>query len=835
MLDLVEHGKQNADGTASSYSQGPSRTESLARAESWPQAAETPMAASAYKMSTTVEQWSRVERHIFVLLGIAVCVLTCVYSLFIDRQIFSDEPGLYNAIYTFVETGRVAYPLHGQPEFMTIHPPTHYLLLGLLHKLGLSLFHAAAVPLIVLTVLITVIVATGGFSFAMAVALLLACFSADVIWADYLTVRPDLHLTLAWFAGLVTLEAARNKHWSPWRLALGSALSVFAATLHYWGIAACAMPMIYMCNALLARHERRFFVSRLASVSIGGLVVGLPFLIWFIVPHWQSIMTDVGGVQGEGGVSTAVARHFDAYASFLQRSTTGWGSRPIVTALFYPFLALRVPAVIVALVTLFACRRYTFAVAGSLVPAFVLLYSQGKATGTTLYFTPEMTLYLTGAFMCCVSVAQWALVHASRPVGRLAATLAGLLMVGSLVQVPTAAGSEWRWTRSLHNLELSRAAGFDVVGPDSAVGMVSLEPWYTAGGRYVWIAADELTQANQGGKDIDFYLRSVKTFVIDRDWWHALPGLAPLGSWYFDHKLSLFGFVLPTSNSARNEVMLFASRDAPTRVRGYFLSDSGGQLFEQSDDGTTAVSIWKCATPVAESNFAASFYRQGFHYNAEPGPMSPTLVIVGSEWDKQPQIDHEAHKLGCQPRDMVRGRLTFVGAETLLSSLRQRERPTQIARDFSEAMVLSRGLHDPGKMRDTDRLETQIGWDDSRIETVSSADRPSQLPILVKPPPRPWGRGATLPLQVNGDRAGKNLLVRVRARIQGGDAGFWIVPPDDHGILVRAVRESSGDPVIVDLIVGPNSDFGSLAIVNGERGSAQTQVEVEAIDVFTLN
>jgi hypothetical protein len=786
-------------------------------------------------MSTIMEQWSRAQRYAFSVLAVAVCVLTGAYSFFIEREIFADEPGLYNAIYTFVETGRIGYPLHGQPEFMTIHPPTHYILLGLLHKLGLSLFAAAAVPLVVLTVLIAIVVATGGFEFTMAVALLLACFSANAIWADYMTVRPDLHLTLAWFAGLVTLEAARNRHWSRWRLALGSALSVYAATLHYWGIAACAMPLIYVCSAAFAhRHDRRFLATRLASMSIGGLVVGLPFLAWFVVPHWERIMADVGGVQGDGGVGAAVARHLDAYAGLARRSMTEWGTRPIVTVFLYPLLALGIPAVIGALVTLVARRRYTFAVAGSMVPAFVLLYSQGKATGTTLYFTPEVTLYLAGALGCCFGVAEWAFGHTPRPAGRLAALLAAMLAVASLAQVPASAGTGWRWTRSLGNLELSRAAGFDVLGPDTLVGMVSLEPWYTAGGRYAWIAANELTLANRADKDVDMYLRAVKAFVIDRDWWHALPDVAPLGSWYLDQKLSLFGFVLPTSYSARNQVMLFASRYPPARVRGYFLSASGGQLFEQTEDGTKAVSIWRCPRPLDERSFAESFYRNGFHYNAAPGPSSPTIVIVGSEWSTQPHVEREAQSLGCHSRDVVRGRLTFVGTETLLSSLRQRDQPTQIVHSFSEAMVTSRGLDRPGEMRAARRLDAQIVWDHASIPTASSSDRRSDLPIVVTPPARRWARAATLPLRMDWDRSA-DLLIRVRVRIQGGDAGVWIVPPDDRGILAQAAHEPSDEPVTLNLIVKANLDAGALAVVNGERGSAHTQVEVQAIDVFLLD
>lgn len=781
-----------------------------------------------------MEHWSRAQRHIFGFVAIAVCALTFAYSFYIEREIVADEPGLYNAIYTFVETGRIAYPLHGQPEFMTVHPPTHSLVLGLLMKLGLSLFAAAAVPLVVLTTVIAIVVATGGFPFAIAVALLLAGFSANVIWADYLTVRPDLHLTLAWFAGLVTLEAARNRNWSRWRLALGSVLSVYAATLHYWGIPACAMPLVYAGSAAFThRHDPRFLAGRLASVAAGGLAVGLPFLIWFVVPRWESIIAVAGGVQGEGGLSAAVERHLDAYSSMLQRSATGWGPRPVVTAFLYPLVALRIPAVIVALLTLMAGRRYTFAVAGSLVPAFVLLYSQGKPTGLTVYYTPEMTLYLTGAFACCFCLVQWVIANTPRPVGRLAMIAAGALGVGSLVQVPSAAGSEWRWTRSLHNLELSRAAGFDVLGSDALVGMISLEPWYIAGARYAWIAANDLTLAQRAG-NIEPYLRSVKAFAIDKDWWHALPELAPLGSWYLDGRLSLFGFVLPTSHSGRNQITLFASRHPPALVRGYFLSASGGSLFEESQDGTTAVSTWKCPGPVAEGSFAGSFYRMGFHYNTEPGPMSPTIVVVGSEWASLPSIQHEADGLRCQPRDVVRGRLTFVDATTLLSSLRQQDQSTRIAQTFSDAIAMSRHLERPGEPPSAHRVETTIAWERASIHAVSSSQERTELPIVVKPPARPWGRGATLPLRFDRERS-SDMIVRVRARIQGGDAAFGIVPPDDRGFLARAFRESSDEVVTITLFLAAELNPESLTVENGERGSAHTEVELQAVEVFRLD
>src|SRR5687768_16459743 len=100
--------------------------------------------------------WSHRERYVFGIVACAVWVLTCGYFLFLDRELNFDEAGLFNPIYTFLETGRITYPLHGQPDFMTVHPPTHYVLIAVLMKAGLSLFAAAAVPLLVLTALILI-------------------------------------------------------------------------------------------------------------------------------------------------------------------------------------------------------------------------------------------------------------------------------------------------------------------------------------------------------------------------------------------------------------------------------------------------------------------------------------------------------------------------------------------------------------------------------------------------------------------------------------------------------------------------------------------------------
>lgn len=779
-----------------------------------------------------VSHWSRHERYVFGVVACSVWILTCSYSLFLDRELNFDEAGLFNAVYTFLETGRIAYPLHGQPDFMTIHPPTHYVLIAVLMKSGLRLFAAAAVPLLMLTTLVLITIATGAFRFPVALALLLGFFCGTTISAEYAHVRPDLHLTLAWFSGLVMLEAARNHEWSPWRLAVGSALSAYAATLHYWGIAALAVPFVYACSLLLDRYrDLRFVRQRLASIAIGGLVVGLPFLVGFVVPRWQSIMGIIGSVQSDGGVATAIGRHLSAYSYLASTAPQNWQPRFVVTLLTYPLLKSQIPAVVVAVLTFAACCRFTFAAAACVLPIFVLVYSQGKSFP---YFTPELTLYFTGLFMCVFVGAAWVLRRAAQPVGGLAVVASGILVVGSLIQVPNVVGSQRVWTWSPQDFELGRALAFDLVGPDALIGMVSLGPWYASGGEYVWIAANELTVANRSGADVDRYLRATDAFVIDRDWWHALPDLAPLGSWYLDRKLSLLGFVLPTSQNRQRDFTLFATRHAPTRVRGYFQTSSGAQLFEQVADGDAAFSVWQCPRPVLARNlFPAAFYRFEFHYNATPGADSPVILMLGNEWEREDALERQANALSCRSRDIIRGRVSKIDPTALLAKLRRSAQPIKVGTTFSDAVAPRVLAHDGDHRAGPRRTSLNIAWDKAGIDAAPASAGRRQLPLIIHPPVTPWAYGGVLPIRVE-DRQSAGLLVRVRARILEGSAGIGIVTKDEKDFVARSFRDASDEPATFNLIVPAGVEHGPLVVQNGQYGG-ETNVELQSIDAFLIH
>src|SRR5262249_11842513 len=160
-----------------------------------------------------------------------------------------------NSIYMYMSTGRITFPMHWQPDFMTVHPPTHYVLTALLMQAGLPLFDAAAASIFALMLLIGVLLYSGRFSFASAVGLFLAIFLATFIWGDFYTIRPDLLVTYLWFGGVVAMQAAKNCAWSYWRLFLGSALSVAAGCVHYWGIAAIAGILVFSLALLWERRS----------------------------------------------------------------------------------------------------------------------------------------------------------------------------------------------------------------------------------------------------------------------------------------------------------------------------------------------------------------------------------------------------------------------------------------------------------------------------------------------------------------------------------------------------------------------------------------------------
>jgi len=92
------------------------------------------------------------------LVAIAVFGIVVIWSFFMERRIAYDDYGLFNPIYTFVVNDVISFPVFKQFDFMTAHPPTKFILVGLFIKLGIPLPYAVSLPAFILLLTIIVLV-----------------------------------------------------------------------------------------------------------------------------------------------------------------------------------------------------------------------------------------------------------------------------------------------------------------------------------------------------------------------------------------------------------------------------------------------------------------------------------------------------------------------------------------------------------------------------------------------------------------------------------------------------------------------------------------------------
>jgi hypothetical protein len=342
--------------------------------------------------------------------------------------------------------------------------------------------------------------------------------------------------------------------------------------------------------------------------------------------------------------------------------------------------------------------------------------------------------------------------------------------------------------------------------------MASLGPWYSAGGRYAWYAANDLTEVNQSGGDVGPFLDSADAFVIDIDWWHALPNLAPVGEWYVDGRLSLLGFVLPTTRSGRHQMNLFVGRQKADRIRGYFIDGAGARMFEQRDGGGAVFSVWQCPVPVDDNRFHDAFYQFAFHYDQAPSPSSRTLLLVGSMASAFSSIERTAGSLNCRGKDVVHGDLRPVKQNDLISALRKEDAYISVSTSLSDAIAATR-RGSKANSQDTQN-SLAIVWGQASVHTDAKNQKSHRLPVLIRPPAVRWGYGGVFPLDVAHDDS-KALLFEVKARVLKGTAGFGVLNEQQDAFVARTFRPASDGTITVNLIVPANTKFGPLVVQNG--------------------
>src|SRR4029079_15488960 len=123
-------------------------------------------------------------------------------------------------------------------------------------------------------------------------------------------IRPDMHAALAWFCGLIFLEAARSREWEIRRLFLGGFFIAYASALHYWVLAAALVLPAY-CIYILIRTAGSQPLPKLLAMAAGALAFYVPWAIFFVIPDFHAIVKTLKGVNATGeGSFTAIRNHF---------------------------------------------------------------------------------------------------------------------------------------------------------------------------------------------------------------------------------------------------------------------------------------------------------------------------------------------------------------------------------------------------------------------------------------------------------------------------------------------------------------------------------------------
>jgi hypothetical protein len=457
----------------------------------------------------------------------AAWIFGLVTLWFTEAPPISDDQGLFNATYTFLTTGHMAYPIYAGTDtdsVMYVHPPTHYALLaGVMRITGMTA-EASAVALILfwLAVGLGLVVATR-LSAAAKLALIAGFTAVLVVWARPWFIRPELDLIGAGFCGLIALEVARGRDWNLPLLVLGALLLSGAAAMHYPFAALFGGVVVYAAWVVFER--RRAALKALAALALGSAAVLVPFAVLFVIPDWPLIRLVARVVQEQQATLPALAQHREAYESFSHERLGG----SLLHAISLPFTSTGVPVVFAAM-PLLLVRRETRVLAAACLPQllFFLFYVKWKLPSAINYYLFEFLIYYVAVAYALLLVVGFLLSRGPQSLRRWsvpAVAFAGLAVVGSVIGLtkPEIYRTGLRNWHPMHaEMDVARAATGTLLPPNALIlNNPTVSTWYTSGASRVYPLWRDLTfQQDLSSLNVRAYL-SHFTAVADGtpDWW----------------------------------------------------------------------------------------------------------------------------------------------------------------------------------------------------------------------------------------------------------------------------------------------------------------------------
>jgi hypothetical protein len=629
------------------------------------------------------------EQWLVLLVAVVIAIAAFFYSFFKVSVVGGEDAGLFNPVYTFYHYGKMAYPAHLYFDAMVIHPPVQYWEIALLMKLGFGPMRAAGVLVFLPMLLILGLVLTSRFLTAAKLGLMVGAFGIVFVLSVGTTIRPEPHLALAWLAGLIALESGRVEDWNLSKLALGGFLATYAGGLHYWGIPSMAMPLVYAVWVLWCLGWKQA-IKPLLALTLGVSLFLVPYLLWFVLPHWEAIRAVLAGVQATGGMGEAIQVHLSIYQGLVSSLRGEASAYKFTSFLVLLGLLTGVPLILIA-IAIWGSVPGTrgLAIAGSILPLFVVLGVKRKLS--ELYLLPELMLYTAGLITGSILLLQWLAQRVSPTRGRrmTALGLAGaititLLSTATLTLKDAFATATTDFTQ---HWKVARAMGQEIIGQDALIASTTTTTWYTSGVAYWYHVGGDLGYPQFQQKDYQAYLGQFDSIPIEPLAWFVYDAKSlPIPEWYLNGKLYYQGFsALPNAVFS----LLYLSAKRPTQVVGYGFWQDQLYRFEEQAAGKFVNAVLACkisgprnnwydpVSPAAKLSFST--------YLASPAEGSPfitSFVMTREEYDRElPQMQQR-----CTVRDLIPGDLQPADEAALVQKLEQRDRPIQFFNNLNQAL-----------------------------------------------------------------------------------------------------------------------------------------------------
>ena len=676
-----------------------------------------------------------------------------------ERDGFVDEAGFQNPPYMLAHYGQLNFNAYseiryfGQP--VITHPPVHVGWIGLLERMGLPIYYAEATPSVLLFLLAIFVVVRSAFPIPVKLGWL---FSIGFLAAtgETLTLcfgtRPEGEVLAAWFCGLVLLDSGRLDNWNRRRLFAGALFLAWASGVHYYAGPALLGVLVYMAWAVktLGWREARTAVT---AMCLGGCLFGLPYLVFYLLPHFQSIRLALSQNQGPGGVGLSIHNHMAMYRS--------WVQDPQRPALIRTVMSFGLPMWIYSTALLGAVRA-TRGVALAALPLQLglFLFAWHKMP---YYMVHESVLFAAALAVAILSLCHWLMVrYLPRLVRLFAQAVVPVLCICLVSGSPMLAGARVSAHERVNETEVAQAAGRRILGPHARAGGHWWN-WYWTGAEHWYDFEHDFYRGNVLFDPLT-YLSNLDAF---EDCFQYDEG--PVMSRFFaDGALKMRGFFFGQSNKALRCVQLGVRTVSP--VVGY--AEWHDQLYRFQEDPAGGYEVLSAICPANSPDwnqpwvgaFATSFGYLDYGANHSEG--IGTMLAPRAYMAPAGPVGR-----GCRDVARIRGALVLDDRRALVDWARRNDAPVHIYRGLEDMPGYTGVGLTPDAVAPAGAVSVPDIVDLPAVEPIASA-RIERRPVLrVTTVGTPGAFSAMIPVKRSDTVAGPSWVV-LTIQVRQGRVGF---------------------------------------------------------------